>query len=94
MLDKKEVEHIAQLARIELTEDEKEKFAKELGAIIEYVQELDSAPTENIEPIDQISGLDNITREDEITPSISNEKVLQNAPEKEDGFFKVEKILE
>lgn len=94
MLDKKEVEHIAQLARIELTEDEKEKFAKELGAIIEYVQELDSAPTENIEPIDQISGLDNITREDEITPSISNEKVLQNAPEKEDGFFKVKKILE
>lgn len=95
-LDKNEVEHIAQLARIKLTDDEKNKFARELGEIIDYVSELDKAQTDPSlrAEADQISGLENVTREDKITPSLSNEEALKNAPDKENGFFKVKKILE
>lgn len=93
-LEKSEVEHVAALARIELTEQEKEKYSKELGAILTYVEELDKAPTSSIDSIEQISGLENIVREDNIAESLSNEEALKNAPDKENGFIKTKKIFE
>lgn len=93
-IDKAQVEHVAKLSRIKLTEEEKEKFTQELGAILDYVAELESAPTEGIEPISQIAGLKNIAREDEIQESLPNEKALENAPEKQDDYIKVKKIFE
>lgn len=93
MLSPDEVEHVAQLARIEINKQEKEKYTEDLSAIIDYVTELENAPTQNIESISQISGLSNIARTDEIVPSLSNEKVLLNAPEKQDGFIKVKKVF-
>lgn len=92
-LENKEVEHVGQLVRIQINEAEKTKFNNEMSAILDYVDELESAPTQNVESISQISGLENIARTDEIVPSLQNEKVLQNAPEKEDNFIKVKKVF-
>ncbi|OGD56245.1 asparaginyl/glutamyl-tRNA amidotransferase subunit C [Candidatus Berkelbacteria bacterium RBG_13_40_8] len=93
-ISKEDVEHVAKLARIKISEEEKKKFTEDLGKILNYVEELESAPTEGVIPVAQISGLDNIAREDEITESLPNEKVLQNAPEKQDNFIRVKKVFE
>lgn len=93
MISKEEVEHVARLVRIKLNNEEKEKFAKDLSEIIDYVAELEKAPTEGVESISQISGLENIARTDKITLSLSNEKVLQNAPDKKGNFIKVKKVF-
>lgn len=92
-LENKEVEHVGQLVRIQINEAEKTKFSNEMSTILDYVDELESAPTQNVESISQISGLENIARTDEIVPSLPKEKVLQNAPEKTDNYIKVKKIL-
>jgi len=89
-----EVEHVAELARIKLADEEKRKFSINLSEIIDYVAELEKAPTENILEINQISGLENIARVDNIAASLSVEKVLQNVPDKEGSFFKVKKVFE
>lgn len=93
-LTQSEVEHIAQLARLEFSKTEKEKYSDELSAIINYVDELDKASVDDVASIEQISGLSNIAREDQVEPSLSTEKVLQNAPEKESNFIKVKKVFE
>lgn len=93
-ISKKDVEHVAKLSRLELSEEEKSQYTQELGAILDYVDELNSAPTEGIEPISQISGLKNIAREDKITESSDRDLILENAPDKKDGFIKVKKVFE
>jgi aspartyl-tRNA(Asn)/glutamyl-tRNA(Gln) amidotransferase subunit C len=93
-LEKNDVEHVGELVRIKLTEEEKEKFTDNMGDILGHVEELDSAPTEKVLEITQISDLENIARKDEIKPSLPNEKVLQNAPDKHEGFIKVKQVFE
>lgn len=93
-IDQNEVKHVAMLARLELSEDEKQKMTSELREIIEYVDELEAAPTENVESLNQISGLKNITRQDEIKAGLSVADVLLNAPEKQDNFIKTKKVFE
>jgi len=91
-----QVEHIAKLARIELTEKEKGKFSNELSSILDYVDKLNKVDTKNIKPIQQITGLNSITRSDEIrNPNIEiRNRILNQAPDKKDNYFKVPKILE
>lgn len=94
-LSKKEVEHIGELARLELTEAEKKKFTRELSAILDFVEKLEKIKTSKVEPMANISGLENIIRKDEVKKcDISSEKLLENAPEKEKGFIKVRQVLE
>lgn len=93
-ITKDEVEHVAELGRIELEAEKKEKFTQELSDIISHVEDLESAPTENIKPISQISNLENVTREDKIEAGLSISQVLQNAPDKKDNFIKVKQIFE
>lgn len=93
-LTEKEVEHIAQLSRLKLSKQEKEKFALQLSSILDYVQELEKVDTKETEPIANISGLYNISRQDEIKPSLSEEKLLKNAPDKKEGYLKVKAVLE
>lgn len=93
-LSEKDVEYVAKLARLELTEEEKEKYTIQLAKILEYVSKLNQLDTENIEPTSHVLPLQNVFREDEIKPSLSQEEILTNAPEKEDGYFKVKKVLE
>lgn len=91
-----QVEHIAKLARMELTGKEKEKFSKELSSILDYIDKLNKVDTKDIKAIQQITGLETIIREDETREKdidIAN-KILGGAPEKKDNYFKVPKILE
>lgn len=90
----KEVEHVASLARLELTEQEKEQFAGQLNAILKYAEQLDKLDTEGVEPTSHAVPLTNVMREDEIRPSLPIEKVLLNAPDEEDGQIKVPAVLE
>lgn len=93
MISKEEVEYVARLAHIELTDEEKEKFIKELGSIIEFVQKLNEIQTEEVQPMYHIAPIKNITREDKVEKSLAQEKVLEIAPAKERGHYKVQKII-
>ncbi|WP_239618435.1 Asp-tRNA(Asn)/Glu-tRNA(Gln) amidotransferase subunit GatC [Cohnella mopanensis] len=90
----KEVEHVANLARLELSDAEKEQFAGQLNAILKYAEKLNQLDTEGIEPTSHVLPLANVMREDVVKPSWPIEKVLLNAPEEEDGQFKVPAVLE
>lgn len=92
MISKKDVEHVAKLARIEITEEEKEKFTKQLDDIIKHVEQLNEVDTTGVEPMAHAYPLFNVTREDEVKYACTREELLKNAPEEEDSFFKVPKI--
>jgi len=92
LISKKDVEHVAKLARIELSEEETEKFTKQLGDIIKYVDQLNEVDTKGIEPMAHPYPLVNITRKDVVNHKISKDELLKNAPEEENSFFKVPKI--
>ena len=95
MISKEQVQHIAKLARIELTEQEVEKFQKDLGEILAYFDTLKSVQTENVEPMTHSVPLQNVTRED--MPQGQNLEVVQKliamSPESENGFVKVKEIF-
>lgn len=93
MMRKEEIEHLSWLARIELTEEEKEKFEKQLGSILEFFSVLDDADVEDVEPTHHVIGITNVFRDDEVEESLPQEAVLRNAPKREDGYFKGPRIL-
>jgi len=90
----KDVEHVANLARLDLSEAEKEQFAGQLNAILKYAEKLNELDTDGIEPTSHVLPLANVMREDAEKPSWPIEKVLRNAPEAEDDHFKVPAVLE
>ena len=89
-----DVEHVANLARLNLSAEEKEQFAGQLNAILKYADKLNELDTSNIEPTSHVLPLANVMREDEVRPSWPIEQVLANAPDEEDGHFKVPAVLE
>lgn len=89
-----DVNHVAKLANLTLTEAEKKKLESQLGETVEYVEELDEVKTEGFEPVSQVTGLENVLRYDSVKPSLSQEEALQNAKSTYNGFFKVKGILE
>lgn len=93
-MDRKEIEYIANLSRIELTEAEKEVFVHQLSSILSYIEKLNMLITENIKPMAHTMSVSNVFREDKPEQSISREEVLFNAPAKIDAFFKVPKVIE
>lgn len=93
IIKKEDVEYLGRLARIELTEGEKKKFEKELGKILEYISKLNEVNTENIEPTYHVLPLKNVFRDDIPESSTSKEEILKNAPDKDDDFFKVPRII-
>lgn len=92
-ISKQEVEHVAKLARLDISEGEKETFARQLNEILTYVRTLDGLDTEGIEPTATVLEQTNVSRADEVNPSLSVDLALANAPESEDGFFRVPKII-
>lgn len=90
----KEVEHVAKLARLEVSEEEKVLFARQLSAILSYMDQLKELDTTGVEPTATVLPAANVFREDEVRPSLPREQALANAPEQVDGFFRVPKILE
>ncbi len=88
-----EVQHVALLARLNLREDEKEKYAEQLGSILQYADKLNELDTEGVEPLDHILPVFNVFREDKITPGPAREEILANAPLVEEGQYRVPKII-
>lgn len=89
-----QVRHIAKLARLELSDDEVRLFAGQLGEILDYVRQLETAPTEGVEPLAHPVPVSNVLREDTPGPTLDNEQALTNAPQREGPFFRVPKVLD
>ena len=92
MITIKDVEHVAKLARLELTEEEKELYTKQLGDVLKYVDQMNEVDTSNVKPMAQVVVLVNVMREDKVYYEHTKEELMANAPEEEEGFFKVPKI--
>jgi len=89
-----EVEHVARLARLDLTPEEKERMRSQLDAILGYVEQLRRVDTAGVEPTAHVLPLANVMRDDEVRRSYPVEAMLANAPEPQDGQFRVPRILE
>lgn len=92
MITVKDVEHVAKLARLELTEEEKEKFAGQLGDVLKYVEQMNEVDTSNVVPMAHAMDFVNVMREDKVNYEQTKAELMKNAPDEEDGFFKVPKI--
>ncbi len=90
----KDVEHVAALARLELTEQEKEQFTGQLNAILNYANKLSELDTEQVPATSHALKVTNVMRDDENRPSLTIQQVMKNAPEEEDGQFRVPAVLE
>lgn len=90
---KKDVEYIAELARLKFKEEELESFTHQLNEILSYVDKLNELNTENVEPLSHPVENVNIFRNDELKKSITTEDALKNAPDKTEEFFKVPKVI-
>lgn len=93
-ITRKDVEKVALLSRLEMPEAELEAFTGQLNAILEYAESLDKVSTEGVQPTAHVLPLKNVLRKDEVKPSLARELALSNAPEQEDGYFKVPKVIE
>lgn len=106
-ISEKDVLYVADLANLELTEEERARMVKDLNSILDYVDRLNELDTSNVEPMAQTSdryGIDEsksgtarfayATREDKTGPSLPREVVMENAPESDGTFFKVPKVIE
>jgi aspartyl-tRNA(Asn)/glutamyl-tRNA(Gln) amidotransferase subunit C len=90
----KDVEHVALLARLELDEDEKQAMTAQLRDILHYVEKLAELDTEHVEPTAHILPVRNVTRADELRPSLDPDAVLQNAPKRTGALFRVPRVVE
>jgi aspartyl-tRNA(Asn)/glutamyl-tRNA(Gln) amidotransferase subunit C len=93
-LSSQEVEYVAHLARLEITDKEKEKFTAQLNDILLYIDKLNELNTKGVEPMSHAIAVTNAFREDNIVNSIGTEKSLANAPDARGEFFRVPKVIE
>lgn len=88
------IAYLEELSRLELTKEEEERAKRDLGNVVEYIDTLNELDTESVDPISHILPVSNVFREDEVKPSFDRDDILDNAPEKKDGCFKVPKAVE
>jgi aspartyl-tRNA(Asn)/glutamyl-tRNA(Gln) amidotransferase subunit C len=93
-LNREEVFHITRLARVGVTEADIEKFSEQLSNILENFEILKKVDTSNVPPNAQSIALQNVMKPDDVAPSLSQEEVLSNAPQREGQYFKVKIVLE
>lgn len=93
-LTREEVRHIALLARLGLSEDELEKFREQLSDILENFEILQAVNTDDVVPTAQVTGLENVMSDDEPQECLPQAVVLMNAPQEEDGFFRIKAVLD
>ncbi|MDO8593069.1 MAG: Asp-tRNA(Asn)/Glu-tRNA(Gln) amidotransferase subunit GatC [bacterium] len=95
-LSKDEIQHIAKLARLELTDAELEKYGGQLSAVLSYIDQLKEVDVTGAEPTAQVTGLENVLRDDEVSDWADDERqaALKQAPESENGFIKVKRVIE
>ena len=92
-ISRKEVEHIAHLARLTLTEEEITLYSKQLNDILKYIDKLNELDIDQIEPMSHVLDIINVMREDKHLPSLSREEVMANAPDHDNKHFKVPRVL-
>lgn len=92
-LDIAQVKKVGTLSNLPLTPNQEEKLAEELSETLEYVEQLESVDTEGVEPTSQVTGLENVTREDEVGESLTQKQALQNAKQTHNGYIMVPAIL-
>jgi len=90
----KDVEHVAKLARLGLTEDEKKRFTQQLSNILEYAETINKLDTKNATPTSHAIPMKNVFREDKCIPSTDTKAILANAPKQENNMFSVPRIME
>jgi aspartyl-tRNA(Asn)/glutamyl-tRNA(Gln) amidotransferase subunit C len=93
-ITRKEVEHVAHLARLDFSEQEKEKFTSQLNDILLYIDKLNEVDTTDVEPVTHAIAQKNAFREDIVTASLDQEMALSNAPDARGDFFRVPKVIE
>ncbi len=89
-----EVEHVALLARLRLTDKERERFTTQLNSILEHFEQLQQIDTSNVRPMSHAVPMSNVLRDDEPTPSLSVEEALRNAPDQDRQCFRVPRVIE
>lgn len=94
-VSEEEVRHIAELSRIELTQDESERFAKEISDVLGYIAQLGEVDTDAVEPVSQVTGKVNVFREDVAIDASEETKEIMasNYPDQQDGYIRVKQIL-
>lgn len=93
-ITKEEVAHVAYLARLRFSDEEKEKFTTQLNKILDYMDQLRTLDTSQIEPTFHVIAQTNVFRDDHVLPSLSRDLFLSNAPDHDRGFFRVPKIID
>ena len=93
MLDKEQVSKVANLARLDLTEPEKEQFVTQLSSILEYFEQLSELDTDDVPPTTRAIDVSNITRLDQLQSTLEREALLEVAPDHDGEFYRVPKIL-
>jgi len=93
-LTREDVKKVATLARMELTEEEEEQLTQQLGKILHYIEKLNQLDTDTVEPLAHVGDIVNAFREDRVTNKPATDALLSNAPERENNFLKVPKIIE
>jgi aspartyl-tRNA(Asn)/glutamyl-tRNA(Gln) amidotransferase subunit C len=94
MIDRKDVEHVARLTRLALTDAELERMREQLNSILAHLDTLRAVPTEGVEPTSHAVDVVNVMREDEVEPCLPQDAVLANAPDRSGEFFRVPRIIE
>lgn len=94
MIEKKDLQYVASLARLKLKEEDEEKVREKFSMVLDYVGMLNELDIEDVEPLINVNGMSNVMREDEIKESMDRETLLANAPEKMYGCIKVSKVIE
>jgi aspartyl-tRNA(Asn)/glutamyl-tRNA(Gln) amidotransferase subunit C len=93
-ITREQVEYVAKLARLAISEEEKVVFGKQLSSILTYVETLNRVDTTGVEPTSHVIPMQNVLREDVVKPSLPHEAALTNAPDQDAGCFRVPKIIE
>lgn len=93
-LTKDQVKYVARLANLSLSEEEISRLEEQLSETLKFVEQLEQVNTSKVEATSQVTGLSNVTRSDEPSSFLTQNQALQNAPSKENGFFKVKAIFE
>ena len=93
-ITKNEVEYVANLSRLKLSEEEADRYTDQLDTILNFIQKLDELDTSNVEPTSHALNITNVYREDKVRDSIPREMALKNAPKQKDGQFRVPPAIE
>mgnify|MGYP000551369439 CR=1 FL=1 len=93
MIERKDVEYVAWLARLELSEEEVERFTRQLGQVLEHAEKIKSLDTSEIKPTSHPLPLKNVMRDDVVRPGLSQQEALSGAPRAEGGYFAVSRII-